>query len=73
MGRDMFDTMTLTKIVGGFCGTFLVFLLGGWVAESIYHSGGHGEGEQAYVIEVPNGRCQRWRRWLPQLPRLPFA
>ena len=54
MGRNMFDTMTLTKIVGGFCGTFLVFLLGGWVAESIYHGGGHGEGEQAYVIEVPD-------------------
>jgi cytochrome c len=54
--RDMFDTMTLTKLGGGIFGSFLVFLLGGWVAESIYHhdSGGHGEGEhaQAYVIEV---------------------
>ncbi|KAA9005261.1 c-type cytochrome [Histidinibacterium aquaticum] len=48
----MFDTMTLTKVLGGFCGTLLVFLLGGWAAEAIYHSGGHGEGEQAYVIEV---------------------
>ncbi|WP_210529361.1 c-type cytochrome [Rubellimicrobium arenae] len=51
----MFDTMTLTKIVGGFCGTFLVFLLGGWAAEAIYSGGegGHGEGEeQAYVIPV---------------------
>jgi cytochrome c len=52
MERDMFDTMTLTKIVGGFCGTFLVFLLGGWAAETIYHPGGHGEHTQAYVIEV---------------------
>lgn len=52
----MFDTMTLTKIVGGFCGTFLVFLLGNWVGETIYHvGGGHGEGEQAYSIEVPEG------------------
>jgi cytochrome c len=53
----MFDTMTLTKIVGGFCGTFLVFLLGNWVGETIYHvGGGHGgEIEQAYSIEVPEG------------------
>ena len=52
----MFDTMTMTKVVGGLCGTFLVFLLGGWAAEIIYHSaeGGHdGEAVQAYVIEVP--------------------
>ena len=47
----MFDTMTMTKIIGGFCSTFLVFLLGAWLAEEIYHSGGH-YGEQAYVIEV---------------------
>ncbi|QQA42495.1 c-type cytochrome [Pelagovum pacificum] len=48
----MFDTMTMTKIIGGFCGTFLIFLLGGWAAEGIYHPGGHGEGEQAYSIAV---------------------
>lgn len=47
----MFDTMTTTKIIGGFCSTFLVFLLGAWLAEEVYHSGGH-YGEQAYVIEV---------------------
>ena len=56
----MFDTMTMTKIVGGFCGTLLVFLLGGWAAEEIYHVGGGHEGEdgehaQAYSIEVPEG------------------
>ncbi len=52
----MFDTMTLTKIVAGFCGTLLVFLLGVWGGELIYHvGGGHGEEEQAYVIEVPEG------------------
>ncbi len=52
----MFDTMTLTKIVGGFCGALLIFLLGNWAAESLYHvgGGGHGEGEQVsgYVIET---------------------
>ncbi|MFA8443395.1 cytochrome c family protein [Yoonia sp.] len=51
MERDMFDTMTTTKIIGGLCSTFLVFLLGAWLAEEVYHSGGHGH-EQAYVIEV---------------------
>ena len=51
----MFDTMTMTKIMGGFCGTFLVFLLGGWAAETIYHSGsGHGDHASGYVIEVEN-------------------
>jgi len=55
----MFDTMTFTKVLGGFCGAFLIFLLGGWAAEEIYHTGpsghggDHGEGHgQAYVIEV---------------------
>ena len=51
----MFDTMTLTKIVGGFCGALLVFLLAGWAGEMLYHDGGEGHGEetaQAYIIEV---------------------
>ncbi|MCG3266953.1 cytochrome c family protein [Yoonia sp. I 8.24] len=50
----MFDTMTLTKVIGGLCGTFLVFLLGGWAADLIYATGGgHGDHhEQAYIIEV---------------------
>lgn len=50
----MFDTMTLTKAGGAVFGSLLIFLLGGWAAESLYHVGGHGEGEiaQAYSIEV---------------------
>ncbi len=52
----MFDTMTSTKILGAGCGALLLFLLGGWGAELIYHgSGGHGDGEehaQGYLIEV---------------------
>ncbi|MDE0968143.1 MAG: cytochrome c family protein [Octadecabacter sp.] len=48
----MFDTMTMTKVLGAFCGTLLVFMLGGWAAETIYHAGGHGDHEQAYVIPV---------------------
>ncbi|WP_417270927.1 c-type cytochrome [Celeribacter sp.] len=48
----MFNTMTLTKIVGGICGTLLIFLFANWGADAIYHSGGggHGEHAQAYVI-----------------------
>lgn len=55
MERDMFDTMTMTKVLGGVCGTLLVFLLGSWAAEEIYHAGGHGDHEQAYVIPVEGG------------------
>lgn len=51
----MFDTMTLTKIIGAGCGALLVFLLGNWAAETIYEPGGggdHGEETASYVIEV---------------------
>ncbi|AFO88785.1 cytochrome c family protein [Phaeobacter inhibens] len=46
----MFDTMTLTKATAGVCGAFLVFLLGKWAAEELYHTESHGEA--SYVIEV---------------------
>ena len=53
----MFDTMTLTKITGAFCGSLLVFLLGSWIAEELYHADhGHGEkhvaGYEIYVEET---------------------
>lgn len=51
----MFDTMTLTKVTGAVCGSLLVYLMGAWAAESLYHVGPEGHGEehaQAYVIEV---------------------
>jgi cytochrome c len=50
----MLDTMTLTKIIGGFCGSLLVFLLGIWVAEELYYAGdGHGKKHAAgYAIVV---------------------
>jgi cytochrome c len=53
----MFDTMTVTKAVAAFCAMFLVLLLGKWAAESIYHRGGHGYGEQAYVIDTGDGEA----------------
>ncbi len=51
----MLDTMTLTKVLGGLCGALLIFLLGKWAAEVLYHTGadGHGgEHAQAYVIDT---------------------
>ncbi len=50
----MFDTMTLTKIVGSFCGALLVFMMGNWAAETLYSmGGGHGgDHQQAYVIDT---------------------
>jgi cytochrome c len=52
----MFDTMTITKALGAGCGALLIFLMGNWAAESLYHIGGaeHGgeEAPQAYVIET---------------------
>jgi len=52
----MFDTMTLTKILGGFAGAFLVFLLGKFAAETLYTAdagGGHdGEVVQGYLIDT---------------------
>jgi cytochrome c len=49
----MLDTMTFTKVLGGFCGALLVFLLGGWAGEALFHTGGgHGGSEQAYLIET---------------------
>ena len=52
----MLDTMTFTKIVGSFCGALLVFLLGKWAAETLYHVGGaHGEEVAVYVIDTGEG------------------
>ena len=47
------DTMTSTKVVAGFCGAFLVFLLGKWLAEEVYHMESHGQ--QSYVIDTGAG------------------
>lgn len=48
----MFDTMTITKVLGAVCGSLLVFLLGNWAATALYSTGGgHGEGaEQSYSV-----------------------
>jgi cytochrome c len=53
----MFDTMTMTKAVAAFCAMFLVLLLGRWAGDAIYYSGGHGDEEQAYVIDTGAGEA----------------
>ncbi len=49
----MLDTMTFTKVLGAFCGALLVFLLGKWAAEGIYHmDDAHSSRQAAYVIDT---------------------
>jgi cytochrome c len=59
----MFDTMTMTKVVGATCGSLLVFMLGGWAAEVLYHTDAGdvqgyaidtGSDEPAEVVEGPS-------------------
>lgn len=53
----MLDTMTITKAVGGVCGALLIYLLGGWVGDTLFSMGGGHGGEQvaSYVIETDTG------------------
>lgn len=55
----MFDTMTMTKVVGAACGSLLVFMLGGWAADVLYSTGGGhgGEASQAYTIDTGAGEA----------------
>lgn len=47
------DTMEITKIVAGICGSLLVFLgVKFFVAEPLYETGGHGHQELAYALEI---------------------
>lgn len=66
----MFDTMTMTKIVGGFCGALLVFLLGTWASSILYGTyGGHEAGHnQAYMIDTGEGDAV-----VEEVVEVPFA
>ena len=44
------DTMTFTKAAAGLCGALLIFLLGSWAAEELYHV--ELKGEASYVVET---------------------
>jgi len=49
----MLDTVTLTKAAAAFLGAWLIFLLGGWAADSLFSIGHHGKDHtQAYVIPI---------------------
>ncbi len=52
----MFDTMTTTKLGGGFLGALLIFLLGNWAADALYATApdAHGDEHHAagYAIAV---------------------
>lgn len=52
----MLDTMTFTKAAGGLFGALLVFLLGSWAAEELYHVEAYGE--QAYVIDTGEAEAE---------------
>jgi cytochrome c len=57
----MFDTMVISKVVGGVGGALLVFLLGSWAADALYDTevGGHG-GEHAvagYTVDTGEGEA----------------
>lgn len=67
----MFDTMTMTKIVGGLCGALLFLLLGNWVGDALYSTGsGHGDGQEAaYVIETDEEPVET----ASDKPAVPFA
>lgn len=59
----MFDTMTMTKVVGATCGSLLVFLLASWAADTIYAVGpkghaGEEEAQQAYLIDTGAGAAE---------------
>lgn len=50
----MLDTMTFTKIGGALCGALLVYMLGGWAAEVLYHPK-KSDVAQAYSIDTGAG------------------
>lgn len=52
----MFDTMTVTKAAAALFGALLVFLVGKWVAEELYHTGVHGE--PSFVVDTGAGEVK---------------
>lgn len=53
----MFDTMVITKIVAALCATLLFFLVGKWVADTIYLPG-HSETHAVYPLPAEEGAGQ---------------
>ena len=57
----MFDTMTMTKVLGAVCGSLLVFLLGSWAATALFDTGG-GHGGEAASRPIRSTPARRLRR-----------
>ena len=56
----MLNTMTITKILGAICGSFLVFLFATWAADALYHTGveAHGDEEVAQAYSIDTGAAE---------------
>lgn len=66
----MFDTMTMTKVVGAGCGSLLVLLLGSWAAEALYSTStpAHGDEPPAQAYAIDTGATAA-----PEEEAVPFA
>ncbi|TFL18805.1 c-type cytochrome [Jannaschia formosa] len=65
------DTMTITKAGGALCGALLVFLLGAWASEGLYHVAGDSHGEEAvmgFAIEVAEAADEAGVEAEPEVP-----
>lgn len=56
----MFDTMTMTKVLGAVCGSLLVFLLGSWAASALYNitPASHGDEPAAQAYSIDTGASE---------------
>ncbi len=52
-GKDMFDTMVFTKALGALCGALLIFLLGQWLANTLFVPGSR-DLPPAFVLGLPD-------------------
>lgn len=70
----MFDTMTMTKVVGAFCGALLVFMLTAWAGSVIYgsYAGLYDDRPPAFIVEVPDagGEAEEAAPEIPLAERL---
>lgn len=64
----MLDTMTLTKLGGGFFGAFLIFLLGGFFGEFIYHEAESHDGEHHQAYSIDTGADDHGGEAEPEVP-----
>jgi cytochrome c len=67
------DTMTFTKAGGAVCAALLVFLLGAWAAEGLYHVGSSDYGEDdAFGFEIVVATDEAVAESEEAAPEVPF-